>query len=77
MTTNAFQARLDELTRVHNDLIQPQQTIPEASRWFQRYGNPVLTASHAPLFWRYDRDPDVVAAPADGGGEVDVDVRLR
>ncbi len=25
---------------------------------YKRYANPVLTAAHAPLFWRYDMDPE-------------------
>ena len=24
---------------------------------YRRYVNPVLTAAHTPLFWRYDMDP--------------------
>jgi 4-O-beta-D-mannosyl-D-glucose phosphorylase len=59
MTTNAFQVRLAELTRAHERLIQrPNEPLPEASGWFQRYRHPVLTAAHAPLTWRYDFDPE-------------------
>jgi len=59
MTTNAFQVRLEELTRAHERLIQrPNEPLPEASGWFQRYRHPVLTAAHAPLTWRYDFDPE-------------------
>jgi len=58
MTTNEFQIRLDELTRAHQQLIQrPNEPLPEASGWFQRYRYPVLTGAHAPLTWRYDFDP--------------------
>jgi 4-O-beta-D-mannosyl-D-glucose phosphorylase len=58
MTTKEFQLRLDELTRAHDQLIQrPNEPLPEASGWFERYRYPVLTAAHAPLDWRYDFDP--------------------
>jgi 4-O-beta-D-mannosyl-D-glucose phosphorylase len=58
MTTTAFAARLDELTRAHESLLQrPNEPLPELSGWFQRYRYPVLTAAHAPLAWRYDFDP--------------------
>lgn len=59
MTTNEFALRLDQLTRAHEQLLQrPNQALPEASGWFQRYRYPVLTADHAPLNWRYDFDPE-------------------
>jgi 4-O-beta-D-mannosyl-D-glucose phosphorylase len=59
MMTIEFQGRLDELTRAHEQLIQrPNEPLPEPSGWFQRYRFPVLTGAHAPLFWRYDFDPD-------------------
>src|ERR1035438_3191858 len=57
--TKEFQLRLDELTRGYEHLIQrPNQPLPEASGWFQRYRYPVLTAAHAPLHWRFDFDPE-------------------
>jgi 4-O-beta-D-mannosyl-D-glucose phosphorylase len=57
--TKDFQLRLEELTRAHEQLIQrPNEAIPETSGWFQRYRYPVLTAAHAPLYWRYDFDPE-------------------
>jgi 4-O-beta-D-mannosyl-D-glucose phosphorylase len=56
--TQEFQLRLDALVRDHEQLIQrPNEPLPEASGWFQRYRYPVLTAAHAPLEWRYDFDP--------------------
>jgi len=56
--TNEFQARRDTLVREHEQLIRrPNEPLPEASGWFQRYRYPVLTAAHAPLEWRYDFDP--------------------
>jgi 4-O-beta-D-mannosyl-D-glucose phosphorylase len=56
--TTEFQRRLDGLVRDHEQLLQrPNEAVPEASGWFQRYRYPVLTAAHAPLTWRYDFDP--------------------
>lgn len=56
--TKEFQRRLDELVRDHEQLIQrPNEPLPEASGWFQRYRYPVLTAAHAPLTWRFDFHP--------------------
>lgn len=48
--TEQFQLRLGELTRAHEELIhRPNEPLPQASGWFQRYRYPVLTAAHAPL----------------------------
>jgi len=59
MMTKAFQLRVEELTRGHEQLVRrPNEALPEASGWFQRYRYPVLTAAHAPLHWRYDFDPE-------------------
>ena len=49
---------MDALVRDHEHLIHcPNEPVPQSSGWFQRYRYPVLTAAHAPLFWRYDFDP--------------------
>ena len=57
--TNEFQQRLSELTRGHEELIaRRNEPLPETSGWFQRYRDPVLTADHAPLHWRYDFDAE-------------------
>jgi len=56
--TREFQSRLEGLVGEHEQLLQrPNEAIPEASGWFERYRYPVLTAAHAPLCWRYDFDP--------------------
>lgn len=58
MTQADFELRREQLLRVHEDLIQrPNEPLPYANGWFQRYRYPVLTAAHAPVFWRYDLDP--------------------
>ena len=55
---SGFQARREGLVRDHEALLQrPNEALPEASGWFERYRYPVLTAAHVPLEWRYDFDP--------------------
>jgi 4-O-beta-D-mannosyl-D-glucose phosphorylase len=57
MNKTAFQSRLKQLQREHEQLInrrnRPQQN---GNGIFDRYDYPVLTAEHVPLFWRYDFD---------------------
>lgn len=52
-----FQKKLAELQAEHERLLQ-RRNIPsgEYNGIFTRYKYPVLTAAHAPLFWRYDLD---------------------
>ena len=38
-------------------LARPNERIECGNGVFWRYRNPVLTAAHTPLFWRYDLDP--------------------
>jgi 4-O-beta-D-mannosyl-D-glucose phosphorylase len=54
-----FKERLLELEKNHADLLtrKNKKTGP-GNGIFDRYVNPVLTADHAPLFWRYDLNPD-------------------
>ena len=53
-----FQQRLAQLEAQHQELIHtPNQAIIPGNGIFERYQNPVLTASHTPLFWRYDLNP--------------------
>jgi 4-O-beta-D-mannosyl-D-glucose phosphorylase len=52
---NKFQDRLNALQQNQQILIkQPNQAIELGNGIYERYKNPVLTAAHAPLFWRYD-----------------------
>jgi 4-O-beta-D-mannosyl-D-glucose phosphorylase len=54
-----FNDRLVLLERAHASLItRTNKKILPGNGIFSRYENPVLTADHAPLFWRYDLDPD-------------------
>jgi 4-O-beta-D-mannosyl-D-glucose phosphorylase len=56
-TTAYFNNRLAQITAAHNALIhRPNQKIEGGNGIFERYQNPVLTAAHTPLFWRYDLD---------------------
>ena len=53
-----FNDRLKFLIDNHEALLSEKNIpIEFTNGWYQRYKNPVLTAAHAPLFWRYDLDP--------------------
>lgn len=57
MTTD-FEKRLNLLEIEHTQLIKkPNEVAGIGNGVFDRYKNPVLTAAHAPLFWRYDLNP--------------------
>jgi 4-O-beta-D-mannosyl-D-glucose phosphorylase len=53
-----FQNRLERLQASHRALIeQPNHPAKHHNGIYRRWDHPVLTARHAPLFWRYDLDP--------------------
>ncbi len=55
MTHEQFDARLRQLIAEYEALIQrPNRASLDSNGVFERYENPVLTAEHAPVFWRYD-----------------------
>jgi len=57
MKTN-FNNRLVLLQSAYNTLLQrPNEKAVTGNGIFDRYRFPVLTAGHAPLFWRYDLNP--------------------
>lgn len=57
MTTD-FEKRLNLLEIEHTQLIKkPNEVAGIGNGVFDRYKNPVLTAAHAPLYWRYDLNP--------------------
>src|ERR1035438_10835476 len=57
MTDQEFSMERDRLLAAHERLIaRPNERLPESNGWFHRYRYPVLTAAHAPVFWRYDLD---------------------
>lgn len=39
-------------------LSKKNRPVEYTNGWYRRYENPVLTAAHAPLFWRYDLNPE-------------------
>ncbi|GAB3507773.1 4-O-beta-D-mannosyl-D-glucose phosphorylase [Emticicia fontis] len=54
-----FEKRLSLLQQTHQALIeQPNEKIESGNGIYDRYQNPVLTAAHTPLFWRYDLNKD-------------------
>ena len=48
---------LESLRQRHSSLIERGNKLAESNGVWQRYANPVLTAEHTPLFWRYDLNP--------------------
>ena len=56
-TSSDFQSRLGELQAQHHALIErPNRPAERHNGIFRRWVNPILTADHTPLFWRYDLD---------------------
>lgn len=52
-----FKERLQQLERSYNALIKsPNKKYTASNGVFERFQNPVLTAGHVPLHWRYDLD---------------------
>ncbi|NPD45742.1 MULTISPECIES: glycosidase [unclassified Lentimicrobium] len=61
MTTNAkFTQRLNKITKEYTDLISKENEKLEEgyNGIYHRYKNPILTAKHTPVFWRYDLNPE-------------------
>src|SRR5579872_6922951 len=57
MMKNSFNKRLSKLNEWYAELIRrPNEVHAIGNGIFDRYKYPVLTAAHAPLFWRYDFD---------------------
>ncbi len=53
-----FNKRLNEIKNEFKSLIHQKNEIVEPGNGiYERYKYPVLTAAHAPLFWRYDFNP--------------------
>ena len=54
-----FVKRLEQLESAHQALLsEANEPANESNGVYQRYKNPVLTAKHTPLFWRYDLNAD-------------------
>ncbi len=57
MSEAAFRKKVQELFRRHERLVTRKNVkAKEGNGVYDRYLYPVLTADHAPLFWRYDFD---------------------
>jgi 4-O-beta-D-mannosyl-D-glucose phosphorylase len=57
MPKNSFTQRLKDLTARHQHLLRrPNKPVRPGNGLYTRYENPVLTADHTPLTWRYDLD---------------------
>jgi len=57
--TNEFEARLLALQNAyHEQITRPNKKATLGNGVYDRYVHPVLTAAHAPVFWRYDLNPD-------------------
>src|SRR6202012_6135631 len=53
-----FKKRLNQLYNSYEQLVtKPNKKQDLGNGIFDRYQNPVLTAEHAPVFWRYDLNP--------------------
>lgn len=53
-----FAERLEQITTEYERLlVQKNEPVQPGNGVFERYKNPVLTAAHAPVFWRYDLSP--------------------
>lgn len=53
-----FDKKLDRLFKNHKELIERKnRPVEESNGVYERYENPVLTAAHTPVFWRYDLNP--------------------
>ena len=54
-----FNKRLQALQEAHAAFLQvPNEIVADTNGIYHRYLNPVLTAAHAPLSWRYDFNPE-------------------
>ena len=50
-----FHKRVTTLTSAFNDLVTKRNMpLESVNGIYERYGNPVLTAAHTPLAWRFD-----------------------
>jgi 4-O-beta-D-mannosyl-D-glucose phosphorylase len=57
MIKHHFNERLGQLNKQYSELIRrPNEPLLPGNGIFLRYRNPILTAAHTPLFWRYDLD---------------------
>jgi len=54
-----FKRRLQDLQKAYKELVSRENKKEELGNGiYDRYEHPILTAQHAPLFWKYDLNPD-------------------
>ena len=53
-----YEQRLNALEKQHESLLSRKNVPIAGNGIFERYSFPVLTGDHAPLFWRYDLNPE-------------------
>ncbi|MCI4670213.1 MAG: glycosidase [Bacteroidia bacterium] len=57
--STSFEARFNALQDEYNQLIQRgNEPVSPGNGIYTRYKYPILTAAHAPVFWRYDLDKE-------------------
>ncbi len=52
------QEKIDKLFADHEALINLKNEKLDGNGVYSRYKNPILTAAHTPVFWRYDLNPE-------------------
>src|SRR6185369_17634910 len=59
MERSDFDYRLEQLLNQQDELlVNMNEKAPLGNGIVSRYANPVLTASHTPIYWRYDLNYD-------------------
>ena len=59
MTEEQFKERKERLLKEHEEFINRKNEQYKSNNGvYQRYKYPILTRDHAPVFWRYDLDPE-------------------
>jgi len=54
----SFKQTVVKMLEKHDEFVlRKNSTLPSENGVYRRYKNPVLTAAHAPVTWRYDLDP--------------------
>jgi 4-O-beta-D-mannosyl-D-glucose phosphorylase len=57
--TKEFEERLLALEKAyHEQISKPNKKAELGNGVYDRYANPILTAAHTPVFWRYDLNPE-------------------
>lgn len=59
MNHSLYKVRREQIEQAHEDVIKrPNHPVFQEHGWYTRYANPVLTAKHVPLSWRFDYQPE-------------------